>query len=688
MQLLQRLMTPMMNCNEIVVVKMNLATTISALTIGEKRMEPICLNILEAWTKYVDYNKNQTKFNLSTWDLTYHRSTEKLQHIINDYDESGLIAVSTIKQVFYDTTKKSSVKMYDLFTNPEGMKKHIEMYNLFQSKELIEAEDRYIDALDNLVHQIIGKKLIGKSNKDEFKDKVFGYTESVLNALDKCHTEFYKKSGNDIGNITKFTTKICVFKTLAECLITLDKNDDGMYLCYIDVDHSADGYFGFFIKSNGNLFSLNERVPEAFRGQHKNSRNARWTEGKADEIFPYEFVFSFDKFDYLGYSTQYDLNEDKLSFFELEEDAYLPLLIGMIFTAKKFAGKSTSEYEIYYTDSLLNVNIPRITADKNELMVLSNNELVIATNLIDLSIDYNKLMNGKIFDEFSNREICSNNNGQIFVDLYGQGFTPTSPLSMETYLTKSDADFVPEIVATKSKLRAAVVYDLRDQLSTYIKDKMLEEFNSFGGIKAVDKWYEEALKAKLDKIKELAVNTYVEVKTGKRRGDCSKNRCLSSGYDVNLVEKPRVSFYEGGCGYASVILNEHEGNGLMYDLDNGSACSMLFVFYFATYKDIEDFLECEVPKIMKGWENHRHGYSCNPLLNMNDRVEGIGTPFEYHPSMNKRYGNVFNGPYRTFSFAIGFSKRGFTALAKKLKIQIKDLKREDNAGIQSVEIEV
>ena len=653
-------------------------------------MEPICFKILEAWAEYIGYNKDQTQFNMSTWDLTYHRSTENLSHIINDYDESGLIAVSTVKQLFYQTAKQSTVKIYDLLTIPEGMNKHIAMHNTFQSKELIEAEDRYINTLEKLIQQIIKKKLIGENNKETFKEKVFGYTEAVINALDKCHTEFYKKSDKNIGEITHFTTQICVFPSLAECLLTLDHAPEGMYLCYIDANGSADGYFGFFINSNGNLFSFNERIGEKFRGQHANGRNARWTEGKADGLFPYDFIFKFDKFDYLGYSTEYEIQDDKLSFFELEEDAYLPLLIGMIFIAKKFAGKPTTEFPTFYTDSLLEVNIPRLTSNKNELMVLSQNAIVASTNKLDLNIDYNRLMNGEIFDDFPNREIISNNNGQLFVDLYGKGFQMHAPMDNQYYLAKTQSNSIIEFVATEQKLKAAAVYDVRDQLSTYIKDQMLEEYNNFGGIKAVDKWYEEALRSKLDKIKKLAVQSYVEIKTGKRRGDCKSNVVLNRGtYGVNFMEKPRISCYASDYS-VHYIMNrrDSEYSEIMYDLDTNAVCSMLFTFFFADYIAMEEFLETEVPKIMKGWQQHRHGYSCNPLLDMSDRVEGIGTPFEYYPSRNHRYDNYRESSYRTFAFAIGFSKRGFAALAKGLNIQINNLDTTDTAEKPPVEIEI
>ena len=293
-------------------------------------MESLCANILDKWAEYIDYDKNKKQFNLLSWDYSAHKKTDKIQSIIDNYDESGFIAVLTVKALFNAMLKDSRVKLYDVLTKESEFNKHKEMYQLFYSEEFIKAEKAYFNNIKKLALKLIGKEVIGDFDDDSFEEKIFELTDVVVSTLDKCRTEFYQKGGK-LKEVTNFSTSIHVFPTLAECLLSLQKGSDGIYLCYIDAGHTADGYFGYFVRNNGNIFSFNERIDEAFKGQHTNARNGRWAEGKNDDIFPYDFIFSYENYDYKGYSHTYNIDENKLNLINMEEDAYLPLLVAMIF---------------------------------------------------------------------------------------------------------------------------------------------------------------------------------------------------------------------------------------------------------------------------------------------------------------------------------------------------------------------
>ena len=642
-------------------------------------MEKICFDILEKWAEYIEYDENQTTFNLLNYSYEAHNRTKNLTHIIEDYDETGLLAVLTVKRLFEMMMKNSRITLFDAINQPEEIQKHVDMQKLFDSPEIKTAETNFIDAIKQLTLKVVGKELIGKFDDSEFTNKVFNCVDNVIQTIDKCRIEFYQKGG-EFTEVTNFSTSIHTFPSLADCLITLSNATDGMYLCFIDIEHTADSYFGFFLKNNGNIISANERINEAFKGQHCNSRNGRWAENKADQIFPYDFIFSYDDYDYKGYSHTYTIDKDKLDMFAMEEDAFLPLLIAMILLSRKFPRINKDDYEIVYTDSLLKVNMPLLTEDKNELMVIEKNELVQNHQKVNLEFDYDKIMDGSALEEFEYQDgsyrgnhISSNNNGQIFVDLYGEGFTvqPTV-LSTQKLLGTGKYEYVPEYVGTEKRMRVGAYVDIRRQLADYIRQKMFEEYTNFGGIKAVKEWYQNLINDNLETLKKMAVDKYVGIVKGESpnyRGGWRPSEC-EEGYYLSVLTNTTYISYEYGIGIYRP--NEYDRNKDVYlDLDNGCTCTMFVVFRPLSYKGIENLFNTEVPKIVKGWTkdgNHTYG---NSLLDATDAVETINTPFETYCSRRPEYEKDHTS--YDFSFAIGFSKSGFKKYCKSLGINLNDL---------------
>ena len=47
-------------------------------------MEKICIDILNRWAKFVDYDEDQKQFNLANFSYDTHIVTKSLKHIIED----------------------------------------------------------------------------------------------------------------------------------------------------------------------------------------------------------------------------------------------------------------------------------------------------------------------------------------------------------------------------------------------------------------------------------------------------------------------------------------------------------------------------------------------------------------------------------------------------------------------------
>lgn len=646
-------------------------------------MEKICFDILEKWAEYIEYDENQTTFNLLNYSYEAHNRTKNLTHIIEDYDETGLLAVLSVKRLFEIMMKSSKITLFDAITQPEEIQKHLNMQNLFNSPEIKTAETNFIDVIKQLTIKVIGKELIGKFDNDDFTNKVFDCVDNVIQTIDKCRIEFYQKGG-EFTDITNFSTSIHTFPSLADCLITLSNAPDGMYLCFIDIEHTADSYFGFFLKNNGNIISANERINEAFKGQHCNSRNGRWAENKADQIFPYDFIFSYSDYDYKGYSHTYNIDKDKLDMFTMEEDAFLPLLIAMILLSRKFPKINKDEYEIVYIDSLLKVNMPLLTEDKNELMVIEKNEIVQSHQKVNLEFDYDKIMDGSALDEFAYQDgeyrgnyISAANTGQIFVDLYGDGFKiqPTI-LSTTKMIGTGKYEYIPEFVGTEKRFRVGAYIDIRTQLADYIRQKMFEEYKAFGGINAVIDWYKKLVNNNIDKIKRLAVEHYVNYRKNIEQNVMGNWRPSNCDKRYYISEIDGITYVPYTYGWKTHIVNEYNREKDKYiDLDNGKPCNMFFIFKPLNFVGIENIFETDVPKIVKGWSESGNRTCGNSLLDATDPVEAINVPFEYYCSKRPEYEN--DSTHYDFVFAIGFSKSGFKKYCKSLGIDITALPEKD-----------
>ena len=154
-----------------------------------------------------------------------------------------------------------------------------------------------------------------------------------MDNIGKCNEDVYVNSGKPVLQPETVSTKIHVFNYMSECVIRLQTlAKDGAYVCYISNNGTADGYFAIVIKSNGNIFSVNDRIAEVFIGQHGHSRNGRWAENHKD-IFPYEHAVEFSKYDYLGYAENYSINET-VSAYVLPAKTYVSCVLSIIYSSK------------------------------------------------------------------------------------------------------------------------------------------------------------------------------------------------------------------------------------------------------------------------------------------------------------------------------------------------------------------
>lgn len=648
--------------------------------------------ILERWAQYTKFDPEQTRFNLLSSEYTLNRCNKRIQELLQDYDPTGTLAVVYAKDTCRALLKEQKLTLFEVLTDMDKYRETKDIWDMFCSQEVTDIEDTYLNAVDKLVQQVTGARMLGQRDLDAERETFFSSVDTVAEELHVgpggCNEELFRR-GREFKPVGKFSTHIHVFQRLADCLIALESAADGIYLCYIAEHGSAAGYFGFYLKSNGNLLSVNERVNEAYAGEHKSSRNARWSDAKKYHLFPYQYVMQFGEYDYKGYATKHVIDEAKLSFMELGPDAYLPLILAMVMLNQKYAGRMLDDMPLMYVDSLLPANLNGLKPSDQALMIPADSAIVASHREFHLDFTPEHVLDGALADRYNtgspgaagkpyNHTGYFSNRNQMMVDMYGQGFqfNMATLLKANRHLElpggKEDMTPNSEFVGDQERMELQAYYNVRKELAEYLRDRIHDEYVAFGGIEAVKKWWREALKKSAETIDRLAIQRFVSLPE-----DPDAPVFQPDGSEDPLLR--RITYCKGNfpsgnkIGYDQ-ILNYGEGKWYpktYYCPITNAKAGHFFVFKLADWREMETLIGEEVPKIIKGWRQSGHDYTGNPLLSPCDAVDAVGTPFERYQSANWRYvdgpiDKYSYGPaYCDFVFAIGYSKSGLNTLRKK-----------------------
>lgn len=617
------------------------------------------IEMLEKWAKYTEYDPEQTSFNLLSVNYELNKICKKMTLLTEHFDPTGAMALIYAKNMYTDLLKKVKFTVEDYLNDPHLLDDEKEIYDMFRSENMSNIEYLFEQNINVVVEKVIGKKMIEGEHSPS--GLLFNYIDR-LTELTECKTEIFVRGGEYVSVADNVHPYICVFETLAQCLLTLEHEKDGIYLCYINYFSAAEGFFGFFIKSNGNIISVSERIDERYVGQFGRMRNGRHTEEKKYRLFPYDFIFNYTEHDYKGYATKHQIDLEQLAFAQMKPEAYMPLVLSAVFLNNRFTHFNLNEASKVFVNSLLPQNIkPLLEKQKNtELMVVDNSALLISNSAVDLHFETEKILNGEYDKQFDNGTAENKDyrydevgyftgENQFLVDLWGKGFEPdfSKLLKNDNLLLLAEnredpALFNYDFVANERKMQLEAYRQVRMQLKIYIEDKMNQAYQEFGGWKSVSKWYEDALKRNKDRIKMLCVQKVLSVENKESRRECVTWGAYSIGQDI--VDS--INYYPETQNITNmpaptVISKKDNRKWAWYDEETGAKCSIAFAFFPRTWEEVEEYIGEEVPDIVKGWRKREH-YSGNPILNTVDPVAMIKHPLFEH--------------YR-FTFSVAFSKR-------------------------------
>lgn len=601
--------------------------------------------IMEKWAEFSEWDPDQRKFNLMSYNYFFHRNNEIVFEFYKKYPQFQNLGLLQFKNILLYYLKDAKISLFDAIENSyENLKPIVEILEMFNSDIIKEIENSFFDKIQEL-HKFFNRDYaIGDANSLDYMNALSLNFEN----FSKLKIEVYQKGG-EIKPV-QFCTDIQIFNTLAECLLILEKSEDKVYLCYINQNNTLNGYFGVFIKSNGNIFSVNERIRETYVGQHGHSRNNRWSENKAFDLFPYS-VFKFEEYDYLGYASKHIVDKDSLNFYDIDPDEKNNLIVLFMFITLMFFNTTLdNDIEVVYSNYFIKNNLQNYFELKGtELIPFKDSAIMKTTQSLVLDITADDIKNATKHEEYK-----FTNSKQIFIDLYASDFKiDMSKLLVDNSLLKlksgtADKDDVPqaEFVTTKKGFEEELYYEGRKQLANYIKEEMKKELEKFSmeftgkpdDRACGEKWYKQVAKKNKDRIVRFLVQGYIK----KLNGEKDNRFTINDGY-----------------GWGGTILNTKSSFRAPYYWDdiNDKPCNIYISFEPNNYLDIEELIGEEVPKILKGFSNH-WVHNGNSILDTVDYVSEVQTPFEAR-------GSFTIDPYReNFKICIGFSKSGLKKYIK------------------------
>lgn len=620
-----------------------------------------------------DFQLLDDKIRLCKYNGIDEYDIERIADVANGFDGSGNLTLIYLASLCRRQIEDTVAPVTYFLCNESAMDKYRKCLECVNSHEVKDCRAKLVDRLAIAISSVSDKKVIGCSK--DIDAALDGAIDDIFKEFKKLKFEVYAKSGSPVGTMDATAMSVQVCGSLAECLIRLEKSKDGIYICFISNPGTLDGWFGFFVKSNGNLFSYNERINEAYAGQHRNMRNGRYAEyGKAYGLFPYELCEFSEETDYKGYSTEMRIGENRDLFDGKNLEMAVRVFLTMALISQKHMGEMVKGLPVI-VNSLLPNNIALLAekeaaSDTTAVVEWRGSPIVEhAAKSAVPTFELSKVLNGEYNKDFDQQE-----GGGIFkgirqdvVDSYGDGFSIRQEnilLSNSSLRLIGKGDCEQEFIGTKDRLRAQAYYEVREQLRDYIVQRMEDEYRAFGGSEQLRKWYREHLLARKDAILKYCLDSYNSKKTD------DEGNTYGTIYINSDKDKPGIdSRYRSGFHAVEVRVSDKTGMGfwgtsmLSQSKDGRSKCwitgsepSYYFRFSFFNYQQVEEFIGCNLPKFCTGWERD-HFESGNSILYMVDPIDQMVLPLEHR-------GDSFS-----FDVAVALSKSGIKKLKKKFNVE-------------------
>ena len=608
--------------------------------------------------KFRAYFNHEDKACISKEGNHYWIDLKKIHESASLLDDSGILELLRLASMVKESMSDTYMSVGKLLTNPKKLEFYRRYHEYLNSEIVVGSRSSIVNGMTKAVTMASKGGILGDNKKiDESFD---GALEGVISGFKDLKFEIYLNSGKPVNNPNWFSPTVRVCGSLAECLAGLEQSRDGIYICFIMVPGTLDGWFGYFFKSNGNLFSFNDRIDEEYVGQHAHLRNGRYAERKGFTVFPYSLCEFSDETDYKGYATSLSFGENKevvLAGGDFTE--FIGTMLVLVLLMSKYNG-TVLKGETVFLDSLLPANMARLEGKKSESTALVKiGESDVALNHTQFKVmdfDVKKVLSGaydKRFD-YSDEGHGGHFQGvnQDMVDAYGDGFViNTSELfkSDSSLRLIGDGECHQEFIGDRKRYELRAYYEIRRQLGEYIGKRMDDEFKEFGGLDGLKDWYRQKLMPMRDNtILNICADAFAAT-NGDGRYEIGKQEKIQEG-TFGLVDFPITVAVGMSSWWTDITLNDEDPQTRDYTCPiTGKKANAFFKFDFDNVKQVERIIGCQLPKFCTGWHRQEQ-YNGNPLLDVVDPVGNLTVPF------HKEF---------SFRFRVGFSKLAISRILKE-----------------------
>ena len=631
-------------------------------------------NILKHWFSFCDFDPDGDNecYNGTLAGYDNFKLCKTIVKLIKEYN-SPLLAFIMLRSdaEYYFNQNSWSIKDF-----AEGKcKTLVKLYKEIYSKENDEIENHFLEIVSKLTAK---PDLIGAVDRNSIVKRV----PSVIETTEKLKTHLFLSSGKPLSDVN-IHDKIRVFSDMGLLLMEIEKENDGLFLCYINAADSIDGYFSFIYKSNGNIVSIDDHLNEAYIGQHRveRQRNARYTEDKGFCVFPYSYMFDLSGSDGKGNYTEYKLKGD-FSLSCLPVERLFSLCLAMLLIMKKYKGKvfdvKNTVYSSYYignaSKKLLEEKSLMI---KNDSTIVKHSQLKIKLTEEDI-FGYTKqhfdLEKGETLFHYSNHPQAVNRLLSIWCN---DKVKKELPMQEDYSYLINDRNYI-ESLWNKDKMFKNAKYLMRDKAREVIQNNIDLYFcNHDFGNEAVKK-YRKLLETKKDVVMSKIVGTmFVEV-----------NKFINIGH----LDYSKVNYRNDVYFPFNDITNYRITSKARYwkDMslcDDNGLCRYVWTFRPESWIELCLFLEIdesELPVEMIGWTERANSVYGNDILSMCDQMEYLNTGFHslYDALRYGRDENIIRKLFEEktgkitqllyqyiiynsdnpFSFSIGMSRKTFKKL--------------------------
>ena len=651
-------------------------------------------NVLLSFSKFFDYDSERIRFNVNSWQYDIKKCGDTISTLLSQYDDTGQIACLFAYDFLVRYCQEQKVPLINIIQKDADIQEVLRLWNEFQIIDINDTLNSLNQNIARIASELKQVRNIGSgSNEDStLTDDV----SEVINNIESLKERVWSYSGQTCTGFKKFNPYLNVRYSAAEAALEMEAAPYDTIALYLITNHDIlNAYFSYFIKSNGNLIEITDRIDEAYAGQLKHSRNNRWLETKQFSIFPYSSLINYYGSDYKGYPTSVEIRQrGPVCIADLPDHQFQRIVLTMFLLSLKYKDMDLSGKAVVYSNDLLEPNIsaapdrdlPMLWTPENSMLVTKSNLLNIVPSRDDvLSSSY-----GVQFDWKQNghtdwkRATFTEGSGEPYVSLYGKDFMvglhndysnlPLLPVGISGVDNFERTDNVPEMVGSEKRIRMQSYIDQRTELANYIRKQMYNEFKDFGCWDGLEKWYQEILWGAQHN-PSSPLWRYVYKKFDECEDDALKSTkiFLPSDHMGSLSETLTDHIFVDRHPYRIPnyrILNNYRDpepgcfpKDLQY-LDNfsGAKATCFICVCPTTMNQIQELFGLkEVPRFLTDWRYRGHDAVGNPLLDVHDPMAKVGTPIEDKEVALR--GEVHN--HWNFNFAIGVNRSGLRAFKKQ-----------------------